>query len=202
MKIVQIFNPPLRICSNNCDNMQIVEAKEWHKGENDESSTLEYIGMRQIEEVWKHYWKEYFISNYGYIVKISKEELYRLREDFPEEFSNLVNADEKSSGVKWGDFSNEIKDVFRKNAFVPLNRKGSGCQICLSLTGKTDKYDIHRLVARFFLQKPEDYADERYIVHHIDNNSYNNCVTNLIYLKRETHLGVEHHIYHPMSHKR
>lgn len=61
MKIVQNFNPPLKICNHNCDDIQIIEKKEWDEEINDVLCTLEYIGSRQIEENWKHYWKEYLL---------------------------------------------------------------------------------------------------------------------------------------------
>lgn len=54
------------------------------------------------------------------------------------------------------------------------------------------------MVAEKFLKTPKGKG---YVVHHIDNNSYNNNVTNLIYLMAETHQGSPHRIFHPMSWK-
>lgn len=201
MKIVQIFNPPLKICKNNFSDECYVENREWSEDVNNNSQVINYVGCYQIEEVWKHYWKQYFISNYGYVVKIPICEQKLLKETLGDEFSKLEAAGENTLGIRWTDFSKQMQNVFKEHAFVPFNRENSGCQICLNITGRTAKYDIHRLVARFFLKKPEDYAEGSYDVHHIDNNSYNNNVTNLIYLKKELHMG-KHKIYHPMSSKR
>jgi len=198
----QEFNPPLYFFYNDKDDIVGVATRIWETATDkilaDITQPMGYIGQMQIEEVWKHYYKEYYISNYGYVVKISKEDEKIADKIIPQE---LKNADENSKGVCWKDFTQELKDLFRRNAFVPKNRTDSGCQICLNITGKTAEYDIHRLVARLFLKQPEDYNPSDYVVHHLDNNSYNNSVTNLIYLKKETHQGKQHKIYHPMSWK-
>ena len=199
--VTQNFNPPLYFFSSNEDDIVDIATRVWETSTDEKLTDVKqpmgYIGSRQIEEVWKHYYNEYYISNYGYIVKIAQEEKKLADKIISQE---LKNADENSKGVCWKDFSQEMKDLFRRNAYVPKNRTGSGCQICLNITGKTAENDIHKLVARFFLKKPEDYSSSNYVVHHIDNNSYNNSVTNLIYLKAETHKGDQHKIYHPMSH--
>lgn len=202
--VMQKFNPPLQVCKNYKLDFCFIEERKWC----DELATasvtggvsedVRYIGSMQINEVWKHYYKEYYVSNYGYVVKIRDENKEKAERLIPEE---LKNADEKSLGVQWLDFSNELKDLFRENAFIPYNRQNSGCQVCLNITGNTAEYDIHRIIARFFLEKPEDYNEQSYVVHHIDNNSYNNQVTNLIYLPAATHRGEQHRIYHPMSHQ-
>lgn len=205
--VKQSFNPPLQICKNNCNDFCTVSERKWGidsdeifglKGEKGELEDIRYIGSMQIEEVWKHYYEEYYVSNYGYIVKIKEEDREKAENLIPEE---LKHADEMSSGCRWAEFSNELKNLFRDNAFIPVNRQNSGCQVCLNITGNTAKYDVHRIVARFFLTKPDDYDENKYVVHHIDNNSYNNQVTNLIYLPANTHTGEQHKIYHPMSHK-
>ncbi|MBR1605611.1 MAG: hypothetical protein IJ660_05850 [Alphaproteobacteria bacterium] len=202
--LVQVYTPALKMYDGT--DRITVEQRTFEYGENptnlkvEKAKNLEmgFIGQFQIEEVWKHYYKEYYISNYGYIVKIAKEDAEIADIVIPDV---LKNADEDSSGVRWLDFPEEVKLLFRRNAYVPKNRIDSGCQICLNITGKTPEYDIHKIVARFFLKKPKDYDQCNYVVHHIDNNSYNNSVTNLIYLKAETHKGSQHKIYHPMSWK-
>ena len=200
-QVEQIFNPPLHLCLSSHDNVLEISKRLWNCDENhpiceQQVQKMGYIGQAQIEEVWKHYYQEYYISNLGYVVKIRDEDKEKASTIIPEE---LKKADENSQGVRWKDFSNELKDLFRDNAFVPLNRKNSGCQICLNITGNSDQYDLHKLVARFFLKKPQAYENEPCVVHHIDNNSFNNSVTNLIWLKRETHQGNNHQLYHPMS---
>ena len=199
--IEQIFNPPLHMCLDSQDTVIEIKQRLWNCEEvashpEPQIQKMGYIGQYQIEEVWKHYYKEYYISNLGYVVKIRDEDQEKAKTIIPEA---LQKADENSLGVKWKDFSNELKDLFRANAFVPLNRQNSGCQICLNITGNSEQYDIHKLVARFFLKKPQAYENESCVVHHIDNNSFNNSVTNLIWLKKETHQGNNHHFYHPMS---
>lgn len=196
--VTQKFNPPLRICKKNCHDACLVSERKWTTELSGTTKTEDalYIGSMQTEEVWKHYYKQYYISNYGYVVKIKPENKAKAEKLIPE---SLKAADEASAGVRWADFSNDLKNLFRENAFVPKNRKDSGCQICLNITGNTPKYDIHLLVAHFFLEKPKD--GNQYVVHHIDNNSYNNNVTNLIYLPSASHQGKEHEVYHPMSHK-
>ena len=197
--ITQKFNPPLRICKKNCHNVCLVSERKWttELSETAQTEDVLYIGSMQTEEVWKHYHNQYYISNYGYVVEIKAQDKEKAERIIPE---SLKSANEESAGVRWADFSNELKNLFRENALVPQNRKDSGCQICLNITGNTPEYDIHRLVARFFLEKPKD--ENQYVVHHIDNNSYNNHVSNLIYLPSASHQGEEHEVYHPMSHDR
>lgn len=194
--ITQKFNPPLRICKKNCHNVCLVSERKWttELSETAQTEDVLYIGSMQTEEVWKHYHNQYYISNYGYVVEIKAQDKEKAERIIPE---SLKAANEESAGVRWADFSNELKNLFRENALVPQNRKDSGCQICLNITGNTPEYDIHRLVARFFLEKPKD--ENQYVVHHIDNNSYNNHVSNLIYLPSASHQGEEHKVYHPMS---
>lgn len=204
--VKQKFWPPLDVCLDECGKSCFILERLWtteNKAKNKNvyeecTEELGYIGSRQIAEVWKHYYNEYYISNYGYVVKIEEKDAEKAEKIIPDE---LKSANEESMGYSWNDFSEELKTLFRENAFIPYNRKDSGCQVCLNITGNTAKYDVHRLVARFFLSKPEDFGEKRYVVHHIDNNSYNNSVTNLIYLPADTHSGNQHKIYHPMSHK-
>ena len=50
----------------------------------------------QIEENWKHYYKGYYVSNYGYVVKIKDEDKEKAEKIIPEE---LKKADEVSSMI-------------------------------------------------------------------------------------------------------
>ena len=72
---------------------------------------------------------------------------------------------------------------------VPTNKKNSGCKIWLQIDG----LDVHVMVAEKFLDKPEG----AWGVHHIDNNSYNNSVTNLVWVTR----GQHNRRIHPMSYR-
>ena len=198
-QVSQVFNPPLRLCLNSKEDVVEIKERIWNCEENNsladqQIQKMGYIGQNQIEEVWKHYCeedREYYISNLGYVVNIRDEDKEKAQKIIPEK---LKNADENSQGVRWKDFSKELEDLFKDNAFVPVNRKNSGCQICLNITGNSE--DLHRVVAKLFLKIPEN--TKNYVVHHIDNNSYNNSVTNLIWLKSEKHLG-NNYQYHPMS---
>lgn len=54
--------------------------------------------------------------------------------------------------------------------------------------GKQRNMRVHRLVAEAFMQNPNNYPE----VNHIDENKYNNCVTNLEWCTREQ--NIEHSI--------
>ena len=198
-EIKQTFNPALRLCNPISSHKIIVKERFWTIDMIDNSSVemqnMGYIGRMQIEEVWKHYYKEYYLNNYGYVVKIADEDAEIAKTIIPQKLSQ---SDENSEGMRWVDFSEKVKELFRRNAYIPKNRMNSGNQVCMNITGNTAEYDIHRIVAKLFLIKPDDFDNEKYVVHHIDNNSYNNSVTNLIYMKSKTHLS-EHRKLHPLS---
>jgi len=198
-EIKQTFNPALRLCNPISSHKIIVKERFWTIDMIDNSSVdmqnMGYIGRMQIEEVWKHYYKEYYLSNYGYVVKIADEDAEIAKTIIPQKLSQ---SDENSEGMRWVDFPEKVKELFRRNAYIPKNRMNSGNQVCMNITGNTAEYDIHRIVAKLFLIKPDDFDNEKYVVHHIDNNSYNNSVTNLIYMKSKTHLS-EHRKLHPLS---
>ena len=213
-EIKQIFNPPLCLCNANENNKETIEKRIWNTQTqeilNDNTQNMGYIGKMQIEEVWKHagyfvtdnskkIWSRVtdlgkpdnkiahvYVSNYGYIAIFSKEEGKEI-------FSN------KDGTSIYEIIKKGKKEKLKKRNIVPENRVNSSCEICLNVLAESNNsnWDIHRLVATNFL-KPEGKG---YVVHHIDNNSYNNNVTNLIYLKAETHRGEQHKIYHPMSRK-
>ena len=56
-------------------------------------------------------------------------------------------------------------------------------QVRLYKNGKHSSYQIHRLVAEAFIPNPNNYD----VVHHIDHNSKNNKVENLMWIKNENH---------------
>ena len=122
--LVQVYTPALKMYDGT--DRITVEQRTFEYGENptnlkvEKAKNLEmgFIGQFQIEEVWKHYYKEYYISNYGYIVKIAKEDAEIADIVIPDV---LKNADEDSSGVRWLDFPEEVKLLFRRNAYVPKN---------------------------------------------------------------------------------
>lgn len=160
-----------------------------------QTQEMGYMGAYQIQEIWKHagyfnienskkIWARVidenkpsdeiahiYVSNYGYIAVFSKEE--------GEKFCPNIE------GVKISDLSNAQKEILKKRNIVPENRLNSGCEVCLNVLADTNTYtwDIHRLVADNFLEKKSD----SWGVHHIDNNSYNNSVTNLVWVTRAEH---------------
>ena len=209
--LTQKFNPPIIYCLNDENDIFVTAIREWktksNENLNDITQQMEYIGKYQIEEVWKHagyftadnskkIWARVhdkekprnevahiYVSNYGYVAVFSKKE-----------------GDEIFTGENGTSIKDLPKDLLKKRNIVPENRVNSGCEICLNVLAMTNnsEWDIHLLVAKNFLEQPDESG---YVVHHIDNNSYNNSVTNLIYLKAETHQGNQHKIYHPMSRK-
>ena len=202
MIIEQKFKMPLSF--NDGHEIRDIHCRKW-SNENDGSmcvgkinngtQEMGYIGAYQIKEIWKHagffnmenskkIWARVadenkpsdeiahiYVSNYGYVAVFSKEEGERF----------CPNAD----GVKISDLPNNQKDILKKRNIVPENRLGSGCEICLNVLASTNNYewDIHRLVATNFLEKESD----SWGVHHIDNNSYNNSVTNLVWVTQTEH---------------
>lgn len=205
----QRFTPPICLCVGNKQNKIEVALRVWqletNQMQNNISQDMGYAGQMQIEEVWKHagffkgnYSKKVwarvidkdkpenkpahiYISNYGYISVFSKEECYLF------------------TGKNGTSIYDLPKDLLKKRNIVPENRLNSGCEICLNVLAERQdsKWDIHRLVAENFLEKPDGKG---YWVHHIDNNSYNNNVTNLIYVKGNEHQS-KHRDLHPMSRK-
>lgn len=196
--IKQEFNPSIVVCLEENDNPKVIKKRYWGLTEKDyipkEAQPMGYPGQYQIEEVWKHYYKNIFVSNYGYVVIIKDEYKATAEKVFCGELLENLQSD---NGVRWLDLSKTAQKLIFDNSFVPFNRKGSGCKICLNITGNTAEYDVHRIIAKKFL-KQEDGADT---VHHIDNNSYNNAVTNLMWLSKKEHDRNGFRAYHPMSKK-
>ncbi len=165
--------------------------------ENDPNATIPAMpemGSYQIEEIWKYYKKTIWVSNYGYVADISDKEaeesfgktrLEELKQGFAFRTCNLPGE----AGLY------KVKDLFRLRNFVPSNNAGSSMEINLHVTELNE--NLYTMVADTFIVKPADY-DNGYSVHHIDNNSYNNSVTNLIYIEDAVHS--QSRLLHPMSH--
>lgn len=211
MIIEQRFKTPLSFYDGK--QIQQIDNRKWSNETNDMSvgnvvdktQEMGYMGAYQIEEIWKcagHFNREnsqkvwarvadedkpsdkiayIYVSNYGYIAVFSKEE--------GENFCPNVE------GIKISGLSNKQKRLLKKRNIVPENRLNSGCKICLNVLADTNScaWDVHRLVAVNFLEKNSD----SWGVHHIDNNSYNNSVTNLVWVTREEH----NKKLHPLTYK-
>ncbi len=194
--VTQKFLPAIKICTQENNSPVKIKERVWlldvEPNISDNIQNMGYMGQYQIEEVWKHYYKDTYVSNYGYVVKIKDEYI----EEAKKVFSGKLLEDLKSDNGKiWLEMPKEAQKLIFENSLVPFNRVGSGCKICLNMTGKTPEYDIHRIIAKKFLEQEEG----KNTVHHIDNNSYNNNVTNLIWLSKEEHDKNGFRTYHPMS---
>lgn len=201
---VQIFTPALKVCLYNADSVVTISKRIWQEN-NDNSQTdiskqensvqnMGYIGSMQIEETWKHYYRNLYISNLGYAARFEDD----AQNIFADKFDDF-----SQDGVVFRDLTNNQKNYIRQHIANPFNNSNGSIEVCLHVNyieNIKNGVDVHIMVAERFLQKPEDYKNGGYVVHHIDNNSYNNSVTNLIYLKKETHTGKQHKIYHPLSH--
>lgn len=216
MIIEQKFKTPLVI--NDGKKLQQVNCRKWsHAGDDvmtigeirNNEQEMGYMGSYQIKEIWKYagrfnmansqkIWKRVpdknkpvnkiahiYINNYGYIAVFSEEEGRKL---FHNKEGVVINdLSDKQKG--------ELNAILKKRNIVPENRINSGCEICLNVLADTNNYtwDIHRLVALNFLEKKEN----AWGVHHIDNNSYNNSVTNLVWVTRDEH----NKKLHPLTYK-
>lgn len=198
-EFIQEFAPSIKISLDGLKE-ESIEQRNWSKtiAENtkDNVSYMGYLGRYQIEEVWKHYHKDIYVSNYGYVARIEEKEA---REIFGDKFEDF----KKDCGVVYQELNNQQKNLIKDKNEVPYNSsegypsaKYSRCQVCLHVKGGDD---LHKIVAKLFLKAPHDHEKGGWLVHHIDNNSYNNSVANLIWLRSETHQGNNHKIFHPMS---
>lgn len=197
-QVSQIFNPPLHLCLNSKEDVVEIKERIWNCEENNSLSDQQvqkmgYIGQNQIEEVWKQYPenKTMYFSNYGYCAEIKETEAKEIFADRLDDFSSHQGVVYKSLDIKQ---QRAIKD----HVVMPYNKdegypsaKYSRCEVCLKNHNTSE--DLHRIIAKLFLETPEN--TKNYVVHHIDNNSFNNSVTNLIWLKSEQHNGQ----CHPMS---
>lgn len=189
----QEFLPALKIFMG--ENAVEVNRREWKTdGVADvrRIQVMSVMGCMQIEEVWKFYHAYnglIFVSNYGYVSKI---------EDVPENRKMFGDMIDKGIGVCYKNMSQEERTLLQngqRNLCDILVNNASGIQVCLHIIGGDD---LHRVVAKLFLKRPDDCDKVSYCVHHIDNNSYNNSVMNLIYVPCDKHQQY-HRLLHPAS---
>lgn len=189
----QEFLPALKVVMDG--NAVEINRREWKMDGAADFGRIQEMGVMgrmRIEEVWKFYHVYnglIFVSNYGYVSKI---------EDMPENrklFWEMIN---EGLGVCYKDMSSEKRSLLQngqKNLGDILINNASDIQVCLHIIGGDD---LHRVVAKLFLKQPDDSDKVSYCVHHIDNNSYNNSVTNLIYVPSDVHFKY-HRCLHPAS---
>jgi len=199
----QRFKEPLLIYENG--NEKKVKTRTWSISDEavaKEGEGIEYmgeLGTHPVLEIWKHYYHsskngtEIFVSNLGYVMEMSKE-------TFEEAFGLKLSEFKEGQGFfEYRNLTKEQKDLIKKCNFVPATKEESGLQIWLYAEPIGFRYgQIHRMVAERFLERPAEEAENGWVVHHIDNNSYNNSVTNLIYLKNtEEHGAFSKRIHRP-----
>lgn len=198
--IEQVFTPALTIMRNG--NLQQIQRRTWAIAEESSNYTAQatlfasedmgLLGVQQIEEVWKFYEavnktkSGIYVSNLGYVMEMDDK---RAQEVFGDTF-----RDDFEKGVVFRKLNKEQKQCIKECNFVPANNESSGFQIDLYVKQLGTGCKVYRMVAEKFLSRPEGESE----VHHIDNNSYNNSVTNLIWLSKD-----EHNLKtHPMSYWR
>ncbi len=67
-----------------------------------------------------------------------------------------------------------------------LNRPNGYYRVTLMIDGEKKNYYIHRLVAQYFIQKPQDDI-QNYQVHHLDGDHKNNTCSNLKWVTKQEH---------------
>ena len=125
MNIMQIFTPALKICPYNADSSVIISKRIWLEN-NDNSQTdiskhensiqnMGYIGSMQIEETWKHYYRNLYISNLGYTARFDDD----AKNIFADKFDDF-----SQDGVVFRDLTNDQKNYIRQH----INFKNNGLQ--------------------------------------------------------------------------
>ncbi len=192
MKIKQIFTSSVRIFKDGKE--QILDEKEW---------SLEDMGAMQIDPVWMYYKKDIWVSNIGYVAQIN---VVNAQRRFPEDAAERCNEfikKYKETGAVFGNLFYEERLLIKVCTFIPkdsgaLNKYGDkayGAELYVEQV----KEPLHIMIAKVFLGKKE--GDGK-VVHHIDNNSFNNSVSNLICVNPDIHhvkSSSGRNILHPYS---
>lgn len=71
-----------------------------------------------------------------------------------------------------------------KKLLSPVKHHNGHLVVCLRKEKRQTQKLIHRLVFEAFFEQPEV---EDYVIHHLDHNKTNNCITNLCVMTREDH---------------
>lgn len=155
--------------------------EKWLDKEENIIENLDNMGHYVVEEIWKHYKDDIWVSNLGYATRLKNKPAECKEKDGYFYFS-------------FKEASQAIKKEIRCNIIDLNNKAGNDMEVDLWLL----KYDkIYHIVADLFLVKNSDI---KYNVHHIDNNSYNNSITNLFLVEGSLHKNS--HWLHPFSFKK
>lgn len=177
MKIKQTFVLPVKFYKNGKE--QTVREREW---------SLEDLGSKQIEHVWRHYRKDIWVSNIGYVAQINAENAQKRFAGEAKKRCDEFIENYKESGLVFRKLSYDERLLLKVCTFVP--RDSGAVNSCgdkaygVELYVDRVKEPLHTIIAKVFLGKKQG---DGLVVHHIDNNSYNNSVTNLICIDGALH---------------
>lgn len=134
----------------------------------------------------------------GYVC-ISTKGLYRLVYDkifCNDEIEDLEGEQwreiPQTSGVYLCSNLGRIKSLFGYEAIILRGvRNSTGYErVDINRNGRATRQFVHHLVAECWLEKPADENIDELVVHHIDNNHYNNKACNLKYMTIEEHIKI------------
>ncbi|MFI3241767.1 MAG: hypothetical protein R3Y43_04295 [Alphaproteobacteria bacterium] len=178
MKIKQIYTSPIK-CFDELGNEQLIKEKEW---------TLEELGSKQISPIWRHYKEDIWVSNIGYVAQINPQRAQSRFLDKADEKCNDFIQKYKNTDVNFNELFYEERLLIKVCTFIPIDsnvkNKYGDKAYGVELYVEQLKESLHSIVAKTFLNKKEGDGKA---VHHIDNNSYNNSVTNLICIDGKIH---------------
>ena len=200
MIIEQKFKMPITF--NDGNKVQQITCRKWSHEGNDtmesgkikhDEQEMGYMGSYQIKEIWKFYRKCIYISNLGYAARFENtKEAKSVFAELYDKFAEGIAFDELSS-VQKKYFREHIADLHNFYDNYPGDKR---LEVMLKVNykeGINSGAKIHEAVAELFLEKPKN----AWGVHHIDNNSYNNSVTNLVWVTKKEH----DKSLHPLTYK-
>lgn len=177
MNVKQVYTSPVKFYKDGKE--QILSEKEY---------SLEELGSRQIDVIWRYYKDNIWISNIGYVAEVNIENIAkRFPDDAQIRYEEFLKNYKETEVV----FRNLLYDerlLLKICTFIPrdsgaVNRYGDK-QYGVELYVDQVKEPLHMIVAKVFLGKK---SGDGLVIHHIDNNSFNNSVTNLICVSAARH---------------
>jgi len=177
MNIKQIYTSPIKFYKNGKE--QILSEKEY---------SLEELGSRQIDVIWRYYKNNIWVSNIGYVAEINIENIaQRFPDDAQIRYDEFLKNYKETEAV-FRDLLYDERLLLKICTFIPRNSgtvdNHGNKQYGVELYVDQVKEPLHVIVAKTFLGKK---SDDNLIIHHIDNNSFNNSVTNLICISAAQH---------------